>query len=93
MRLRRSESLEAGQNKPLLPGPAEDGSWSKVPLSATSAGSWLRSLLEGVDGPPVEKLGTHGLKATVLSWCSKFGLDVVTRRALGYHQASSDVSV
>ena len=93
MKLRCSEALEAGPNKPLLPAPADRGGWSNVPLTATSAGAWLRSLLEGSEGPPVSSLGTHSLKATVLSWAAKYGLDVPTRRALGYHQASSDISV
>lgn len=64
-----------------------------VPLSASSAGMWLKSLVEGVAGPPSKDLGTHSLKATLLSWCSKHGLDVVVRRALGYHTSSADRSV
>ena len=93
MGLRSSQSLEAGRNKPLLPAPADRGGWSNIPLTATSAGTWLRALLEDSDGPSASSIGTHSLKATVLSWCAKYGLDVPTRRALGYHQASSDVSV
>ena len=76
LKLRRAESLEAGIHKPLLPAPSESGSWSNIPLTATSAGAWLRALLEGSDGPQADKLGTHSLKATVLSWCSKYGVDV-----------------
>eukprot|EP00971_Amphidinium_carterae_P216293 4293443-Amphidinium_carterae.1 len=28
----------------------------------------------------------HGLKATALSWCAKYGVDESTRMALGHHK-------
>jgi len=93
MQLRRSEHLEAAEGKPLLPGPQEGGTWSSVPLSASSAALWLRSLLDGAEGPPIAEVGTHSLKATCLSWCSKYGMELSMRRALGYHHTAADRSV
>ncbi|MEM1009483.1 MAG: hypothetical protein AAGJ35_10790, partial [Myxococcota bacterium] len=90
LKLRKSVNLEAGPGKPLLPAPTETDAWSSVPLTASSAGSWLRALL---DGHSPEKLGTHSLKTTLLSWSAKFGLSVPDRRALGYHQVAGDTSV
>ena len=93
MRLRREVGLVTGEGKPLLPAPQESGGWAGVPLSASSAGVWLRALLEGTDGPPVQSIGTHSMKCTMLSWCAKYGLDIAVRRALGYHTSSADKSV
>eukprot|EP00435_Cladocopium_sp_Y103_P045840 s612_g13.t1 len=93
MQLRRSERLETGEGLPLLPGPKEGATWSKVPLTASSAAMWLRGLLGSAEGPAVSEVGTHSLKATALSWCSKFGLEISTRRALGYHHTNADRSV
>ena len=93
LQLRRDAGLEAGEGKPLLPAPNDGGTWANVPLSAMSAGIWLRSLLQGVEGPAVESIGTHSMKSTTLSWCAKFGIDASVRRALGYHTCSADRSV
>eukprot|EP00435_Cladocopium_sp_Y103_P074149 s119_g47.t1 len=93
MKLREDERLETGQDKPLLPAPAERGAWAHVPLTASGAASWLKSLVAGAGGPKAEKLGAHSLKTTLLSWSAKYGLSVTDRRALGYHSGPSDRSV
>ena len=93
MQLRRAEGLQTGEGLPLLPGPQEGGAWSKVPLTANSAALWLRNLIGDVEGPSLGDIGTHSLKATALSWCSKYGLEISTRRALGYHSTNADRSV
>jgi len=48
---------------PLLPAPAANGAWSRIPWTVTSGANWLRSLLQGTmeQGTPI---GTHSLKAT-----------------------------
>ena len=93
LQLRREAGLEAAEGRPLLPAPNEGGTWANVPLSATSAGIWLRALLQGAEGPEVGSIGTHSMKSTTLSWCAKYGLDAAVRRALGYHTSSADRSV
>ena len=93
LQLRREARMEAAEGKPLLPAPNDGGSWANVPLSASSAGIWLRSLLQDVGGPELSRVGTHSMKCTLLSWCAKFGLDPSIRRALGYHTSSGDKSI
>ena len=48
---------------PLLPAPAANGAWSRIPWTVTSGANWLRSLLQDTmeQGTPI---GTHSLKAT-----------------------------
>ena len=78
---------------PLLPAPTASGSWSRIPLTVTSGSNWLRSLLRGV-GPNGEvPLGTHSLKATILSMASKYGLGHGIRKLLGYHAGSKEQSM
>ena len=74
MQLRRTEQLETGEGIPLLPGPREDGSWSKIPMTASSAALWLRALLGDAEGPDVNLVGTHSLKATTLSGAASMEL-------------------
>lgn len=95
MGLRFKEKLDADEETPLLPAPLAGNQrrWSKIPLSAANAADWLRSLLSGIDGPSGMQIGTHSLKATLLSWSAKFGLPVEDRRALGYHSPGKDLSV
>lgn len=93
LQLRREANLEAEEGRPLLPAPNDGGGWANVPLSATSAAIWLKSLLQGSTGPDVALLGTHSMKCTLLSWTAKFGLDAAVRRALGYHTSQADRSV
>ncbi|CAE7373283.1 PRSS12, partial [Symbiodinium microadriaticum] len=81
-----------GPGRPLLPGPMENGQWQNVPLSPEASARWLRGLLyrHPADFPKneIHELGTHSLKATLLSWCSKYGLSLQTRAILGYHSKS-----
>ena len=53
---------------------------------------WLRSILLGKkhDNCLVAKVGTHSCKATALSWLSKAGIDLPTRRLLGYHAQADE---
>ena len=81
-----------GAGRPLLPGPMENGQWQNVPLSPEASARWLRGLLyrHPADFPnnEIRELGTHSLKATLLSWSSKYGLSLQTRAILGYHSKS-----
>ena len=56
---------------------------------------WLRELLVqgGIAASSIWNVGMHSPKATLLSWCAKFGLDKETRKDLGGHVQSSDASV
>ena len=78
---------------PLLPSPAANGAWSRVPLNVTSGANWLRSLLQGTMEQHGTPIGTHSLKASLLSMCSKFGMPHSQRKLLGYHAGSKEQSM
>lgn len=81
--------VEVGNGKPLLPARTQDG-WHSLPLTAEAATHWLRALLQSegdMEQTRVMGIGTHSLKATCLSWLSKWGTAPDTRRLLGYHVA------
>ena len=78
---------------PLLPAPAAHGSWSRVPLSVTSGANWLRSLLQDTLDPNGTPVGTHSLKASLLSMAAKFGLPHSQRKLLGYHAGGKEQSM
>ncbi|CAE7029147.1 unnamed protein product, partial [Symbiodinium sp. KB8] len=73
-----------GPGRPLLPGPMDNGQWQNVPLSPEASARWLRGLLyrHPADFPKneIHELGTHSLKATLLSWSSKYGSVLVYGR-------------
>ena len=79
-------SVPRGEELPLLPQPAGNG-WRRVPMTASMGGDWLRKILValGFDHNQVKDIGTHSCKATCLSWMSKAGIDIASRRLLGYH--------
>lgn len=86
MKMLESEGVPLGRGRPLLPSPTENG-WSSLPVTASVATVWLKSLLRagGATGAEVADYGTHSCKATVLSWVAKAGLPRETRAILGYH--------
>ena len=88
--LARNEGPTIGVDRPLLPAPVESGGWQEAPISVEAGGRWLRSLLyrSGQDPSAVRALGTHSMKATLLSWCAKWGLAKELRMTLGYHSSS-----
>ncbi|CAE7236545.1 unnamed protein product [Symbiodinium sp. CCMP2592] len=80
-----------GEDLPLLPSPVESGGWQETPVSVEVGARWLRSLLHRMGLEPasaVRLLGTHSMKATVLSWAAKWGMSKEIRMILGYHSSS-----
>ena len=75
-----------------MTSPMADGTWSKTPLPVSSAGEWLRALLRVSDDAAI-RIAAHSCKSTLLSMCSKFGLEHSVRRTLGYHSCSRDKSL
>eukprot|EP00435_Cladocopium_sp_Y103_P060513 s739_g22.t1 len=62
------------------------GGWSMLPLDAAQATSWLRELLRDLQpSVPMHTIGTHSLKATILSLMAKAGCGTDLRRLAGYH--------
>lgn len=74
----------------LLPSFGSDGNWVDDNCDSTVASRWLRSILRdmGVPETELEGVSTHSLKATSLSWCSKFGVGYEDRQLLGRHVPS-----
>jgi len=80
------------QGKGVFPTPLVDGSWSEVAQRTTDVGNLLRRLLAsaGFAPPTLERIGAHSLKATLLSWAAKRGIEAEARRMLGYHLRPGD---
>ena len=70
---------------PLLPAPSLDGRWTRRPLTCSELTSILRSMLGAVGD---DRVTSHSLKTTTLSWAAKGNLDRETRRLLGRHASA-----
>eukprot|EP00435_Cladocopium_sp_Y103_P041201 s4108_g11.t1 len=83
---RAQQGLVAQPGVPTMPSPLSGGGWALVPLEASQATAWLRELLRNLQPAiPMELIGTHSLKATLLSMMSKAGCPTDLRRLAGYH--------
>lgn len=83
---RASYGLIAGPGKPTMPAPLAGGAWSSLPLESSQATLWLREIIGDVSPlVPRSQIATHSLKATILSWLAKAGIDERLRRLAGYH--------
>ena len=93
--LRKEVSLSASNDQALLPGATGDGGWSAAAVESGAFGMHLRELLMRHGGDPalLWNIGSHSLKATVLSWVAKAGVLKEHRRVLGYHEDPGDRSV
>ena len=69
---------------PLLVAPTPEGQWTDRAVTTTEAGKWLRNLLRTFL-PSTEHTTIHTMKATPLSWCTKWGVDPYDRQLLGHH--------
>ena len=69
---------------PLLPAPIDSG-WSRRSVTSTEATTWLRALLDSREEGEHRDVSSHSLKATLLSWCAKVGVDKDVRSILGHH--------
>ena len=76
----------SGHTSCLLPGVTDAGVWASDRIKTSEAGAWLNKFLEcALGGPPEPGLTSHGMKATLLSWCMKSGCDDLTLKVLGHH--------
>ena len=73
-----------------LPTVGVDGNFFDHPCDSGTANKWLRKILvdAGLATPEVRDITVHGLKATSLSWLSKFGVPLQDRQLLGRHVPS-----
>eukprot|EP00435_Cladocopium_sp_Y103_P012468 s6141_g3.t1 len=83
---RRLHGLLAEPGVPTMPSPLSSGGWSLLPLEAAQATAWFRELLRDLcPEVPMDTIGTHSLKATMLSIMAKASCSTDLRRLAGYH--------
>jgi hypothetical protein len=90
--LRVSAGLqEPSRHVPMLPMVNSQGGFGTLPLSPSQASQWLRNILlaVGYAKGEVERISSHSLKATTLSWAAKGGMSQDLRSILGYHVTQS----
>lgn len=75
--------IEATPLGPLMPAPKLGGGFGARPLTTGEAARWLRGLLQGT--PNCDSFSSHSLKATLLVWRAKAGMDKEVRAVLGHH--------
>jgi hypothetical protein len=76
--------------------PGLDGTWSSKRLTTADCTVWMRELMltvADVERTRALGLGSHSLKATMLSWAAKFGMPAGPRRKLGGHVKPGDRSL
>lgn len=71
-------------SRPLLPVPDGSGAWTNRPSDSSEVGKWLTMCLTG-SGFDTSGLSAHGMKATTLSFLSKWGANPDDRTILGHH--------
>ena len=81
----------------LMLAPGIDGTWTNRRITTTEFTVWLRELIgrldPRLDAERAATIGSHSLKATLLSWAGKFGLAPAIRRRLGGHVKPKDRSL
>ena len=92
---RAALGVQATVETGLLPGLAPNGGFRQSRMATSEASEWLRAFArrQGVAPEIVRSISAHSMKATLLSWAAKFGLDGRTRRTLGGHVKAGDKSM
>ena len=94
---REAEGLVVGKGM-CLPSLRSDGSgWLDVKMSSTEGQIFLQEALAGVDksAVPLSQLGTHSLKATLLTWAQRSPVvpfKMWERKLMGHHSLGKERS-
>ncbi|CAE7537200.1 unnamed protein product, partial [Symbiodinium necroappetens] len=94
---REAEGLVVGKDM-CLPSLRSDGSgWLGVKMSSTEGQIFLQEALAGIDksAVPLSQLGTHSLKATLLTWAQRSPVvpfKMWERKLMGHHSLDRDKS-
>ena len=93
--LRERAGLKVGSDVrgPLQPAPTSDGGWMERALSTDEVTNWLNAALGTRDAQGPGRLTSHGLKSTLLKWCSQYGLSEEVRAVLGHHISRGSTAV
>ena len=92
---RKQWGLDAAADQCLMRAPLASGLLGQGRLNTSDASLWLKRLLSnaGHGHDALKDLGSHSLKATLLSWAAKAGLGGGVRRLLGAHAKPKDNSM
>jgi hypothetical protein len=89
--MRSRLGLVARSKEPFMPVMLCSGTWTKAKLNGHDAGLMLGKFLHTLRGNA--NIGTHSLKATILSWLAKAGVASEPRKLLGGHVVAADESM
>ena len=89
------EDREQGPRRPFMPGVTMGGSFSSQPMASSEGSKFLRAILRqgGQTEEQVSGISSHSLKATVLSWLRKYGVDPFHSKVAGYHAIKGEGSM
>ena len=94
---RAAADLSAEADGTMQRAPTGKHDWAIRPMTTEEVGHWVRDFAAAHCPPPVGSapgnLGSHSLKATILSWAAKAGMEEPHRRILGCHAKSGEKSV
>ena len=92
MSSRGGARLDAAHDGSVIPALASEGGWHAVPYTTNEFAKSFRTVLhdKGFSETELVDIGAHSLKATCLSWASKFGIEKDKRRHLGSHVTPGD---
>ena len=86
-------TLEGVINGPVLRPVSKQGGWCSRGITSLEVSRFLNLALHGTVEPADEvRVTSHSLKATCISWCSKFGLPPSDKAILGRHSSSVNES-
>ena len=71
---------------PVLPAPSKAGKWGMRSVTSSEATKWLNAILAKA-GDVADRVTSHSLKCTALSWLAKAGANGEHRLVLGHHSS------
>ena len=94
LKLREQQGLHAHVQGTLFPRLMQTG-WAAGSPKCAEANAWLRAFASsaGSTAEELKAMGTHSCKATLFSWCSKYGVRGEHRRILGGHAKPKELSM
>ena len=88
--LRSSMGLKAAPKEPFMPAMLQSGVWTKNRFSSEDFSALISDMFKQRGFCVGDNLGSHSGKATVLSWCAKYGMVPDDRKLLGGHVIKGD---
>jgi hypothetical protein len=80
---------------PFMPSVTTGGGFGCSPMTSNEASKFLRAILrqQGQSEDQVAGISSHSLKAVVLSWLRKYGVDPFHSKVAGYHSIAGEASM